>query len=112
VRQPAWRMPALFFNRTVVISSTLYPMERLSQEFGAGDRRFTSLWRVIGRGFGGLWPPQNLFGGGARGGFAAPRTPTEDGIWRAKPSRPPNSRCNIKPAPAPRPRQPALRRSS
>src|SRR5262245_18720898 len=38
-------------------------------------------------------PRKTLFGGGARGGNAAPRTPNEDGIWRASPSRPPNSRC-------------------
>src|SRR5215510_2298679 len=74
VRQPAWRMPALFFNRTVVISSTLYPMERLSQEFGAGDRRFTSLWRVIGRGFGASGP-RKTYSVGVRGAALPPLAP-------------------------------------
>src|SRR5262245_45901304 len=45
-------------------------------------------------GSGASGPRKTLFGGGARGGKAAPRTPTEDGIWKASPSRPHNSRCN------------------
>src|SRR5262249_21224654 len=44
-------------------------------------------------GSGASGPRKTLFSGGARGGKAAPRTPTEDGIWRALPSRPRNSRC-------------------